>query len=147
MPESITSNQKTDRQYCSFARRVLAILYDGVILIGVLIFASAVALPFGNVNKVAFQDFWFTVWLFLAGFAYFGACWRYGAMTVGMRAWKILLISSDEKPVSWPRCLIRYVVALLSLSLFGIGFFWALGDSKSRAWHDLASKSLLIHNK
>lgn len=122
-------------------------LYDAVILLGVLIFASAVALPFGDVNKVAFQDLWFTIWLFFAGFVYYGSCWRYGAMTVGMRAWKILLISNDEKVVSWPKCLIRYLIALISLALFGIGFFWALADSKNRAWHDLASKSVLIHNK
>ena len=69
-------------------------LYDAVILLGLLMLASAVALPFGNREKVALHDFWFTLWLLLVCFAYLGGCWRYGGMTVGMRAWRIRLVSN-----------------------------------------------------
>jgi uncharacterized RDD family membrane protein YckC len=119
-------------------------LYDTVILLGVLVLASAVALPFGDAQKTALHDFWFTLWLLLVCFAYFGICWHYGGMTVGMRAWKIRLISSKTQTISWPSCLLRFLVALLSLSVLGLGILWALVDPKNRTWHDLAAKTLLI---
>ena len=122
-------------------------LYDTLILMGLMIIAAALALPFGNVQKVAFQDFWFTLWLFLVCFAYFAGCWRYGGMTVGMRAWRIRLISADAQKVSWICCLKRFLVGMVSLGVFGLGILWALGDSKNRGWHDLAARTLLIKTR
>jgi uncharacterized RDD family membrane protein YckC len=119
-------------------------IYDAVILVGLLIAASAIALPFGDTQKIAFQDFWFTLWLATVSFAYLGICWRYGGLTVGMRAWRVKLVSSDGRPVSWPVCLLRFLVGFASLGLFGIGILWALIDSKNRGWHDLAAHTLLV---
>ena len=139
-----TQNTGSDTVYCTLARRLFAMVYDAVILLGLLILASAVALPFGSVNKIALQDFWFTLWLLTVCFAYLGSCWRNGGMTVGMRAWKIKLISADKNLISWPGCLLRFLVAMVSLSFFGLGILWALVDKKNRGWHDLAAHTLLI---
>ena len=65
-------------------------------------------------------------------------------MTVGMRAWRVRLVGDGEQMVSWPRCLLRFLVGLVSLGAFGLGIFWALVDSKNRGWHDLAARTLLI---
>ncbi len=119
-------------------------LYDAVVMLGLLMLGTAIALPFGSVDKVAFQDFWFTLWLLGVCFAYLGSCWRYGGLTLGMRAWHIKLISGDDQIISWPRCLLRFFIGVISLSVFGIGILWALVDSKNRGWHDLAAYTLLI---
>jgi uncharacterized RDD family membrane protein YckC len=119
-------------------------LYDTFILLGLLIVATALALPFGDVNKVALHDFWFTLWLLVVCFAYLGGCWRYGGMTMGMRAWRLKLVSADDRLISWPRCLLRFLVGLVSLCPFGLGILWALVDSQKRGWHDLAARTLLI---
>lgn len=134
----------TDRVYCPLARRLLVMLYDTVILLGLLILATAVALPFGDVNKVAMRDFWFTLWLLAVCFAYLGGCWRYGGMTVGMRAWRVRLVSYDDHIISWPRCLLRFFVGMVSLGALGLGILWALVDSRNRGWHDLAARTILI---
>jgi uncharacterized RDD family membrane protein YckC len=118
--------------------------YDGVVILGLLMVASLVALPFGDTDKIAFQDFWFTLWLFAVCFAYLGACWRYGGMTLGMRAWRVRLISRDGQMISWPRCLLRFLAGVVSLSLFGVGILWALVDKKNRGWHDLIASTLLV---
>ena len=118
--------------------------YDAFIMLGLLILASAVALPFGDINKIALRDFWFTLWLFTVCFAYLGSCWRYGGMTVGMRAWRIRLASANSEIVSWPRCLLRFLVGMISLAVFGMGILWALVDKKNRCWHDLAAQTLLV---
>jgi len=119
-------------------------LYDGVILFGLLIIASAIALPIGNVEKVAFENFWFTLWLFLVCFAYLGGCWRYGGMTVGMRAWKVKLVSENGDVITWSRCLLRFLIALASAGAFGVGFLWVLVDRKKRSWHDLSARTVLL---
>lgn len=119
-------------------------LYDGVILLGLLVLASAIALPVGDLHKAAFQDFWFTLWLFVVCFAYLASCWRYSGMTVGMRAWRVRLVSPDAKTTSWPRCLLRFFVGIFSLGLFGLGVIWAMFDAQKRSWHDLAAGTLLI---
>ena len=122
-------------------------LYDAVIMLALLIVATAIALPFGDINKVALHDFWFTLWLFVVCFFYLAACWRYGGMTMGMRAWRVKLMSADEQVISWPRCLLRFLVGLVSLGAFGLGILWALVDSRNRGWHDLAARTLLIKTR
>jgi len=119
-------------------------VYDGVVLLGLLMIASAVALPFGGAGKVAFRDPGFTAWLLLVAFGYFGACWRYAGMTVGMRAWRIKLSGEDGGVIPWWRCLLRFVVAIVSLGLAGSGFAWALLDRKNRSWHDLAANTVML---
>jgi len=136
--------QLNESDYCRLPRRLLAMLYDAVVLLGLLMLAAAVALPFGDADKHAFQDFWFTLWLLAVCFAYLGVCWRYAGMTVGMRAWRIRLVSADEQLISWPRCFLRFLVGLFSLGAFGLGILWALVDSRHRGWHDLAARTLLI---
>lgn len=122
----------------------MAMLYDGIILLGLLIVATAVALPFGDTQKIAFQDPVFTLWLILVCFAYLAGFWRYGSMTLGMRAWRVRIVSNDGNRISWPRCLLRFLTALVSLAAFGLGFLWALLDKKKRCWHDLAGNTTLV---
>ena len=132
--------------YCALPRRLMIMLYDGVIMLGLLMLASAVALPFGETEKMAFRDIGFTLWLLLVCFIYLSACWRHGGMTVGMRAWRVKIVSQDGKRISWVACLLRFLTGLLSLTALGLGVFWALLDGKNRGWHDLASHTFLIYS-
>ena len=122
----------------------MAMLYDSVILVALLMVATAFALPFGDTQKIALQDFWFTLWLILVCFAYFAGCWRYGAMTLGMRAWHVRIVSYDGNTISWYRCVLRFLTGPVSLAALGLGFFWALLDQKNRCWHDFAGHTLLV---
>ena len=119
-------------------------VYDGIILLGLLMLASAIALPVGDLEKTAFRDFWFTLWLFVVCFAYLGACWRYAGMTVGMRAWRVKLVSTNGQPISWSSCLLRFIVGIISSATLGLGILWALFDRQKRGWHDVAANTLLI---
>ena len=119
-------------------------LYDGVIMLGLLMLASALALPLGGAGMIAFKDFWFTVWLLFVCFVYLGGCWRYGGLTIGMRAWRVKLVNENETIISWSVCLLRFLTSMVSLAALGMGFFWALFDKKNRTWHDRAAHTLLI---
>lgn len=121
----------------------MVMLYDGVILLGLLMLASAIALPFGGEGKMAFQDFWITLWLILVSAAYLTTGWRAG-MTLGMRAWRVRVINREGGSIPWLKCLLRFLVGIVSLGVFGLGIFWALFDRQKRGWHDLAANTLLI---
>lgn len=131
------------QNYCSMPVRLMVMLYDGVILLGLLMLASAIALPFGGEGKMAFHDPGMTLWLTIVCAAYLTTSWRAG-MTLGMRAWRVRLISRDGGRVPWSRCLLRFLVSLISLALLGLGFFWALYDRQKRGWHDITAHTLLI---
>ena len=76
--------------------------------------------------------------------AYFVVSWARGGQTIGMRAWRLRVIGADGEPLPWPRALLRFVVALVSLFAFALGFLWCLVDRDRRGWHDLAAGSRLV---
>jgi uncharacterized RDD family membrane protein YckC len=121
----------------------MIMFYDGVIILGLLVVASAIALPLGDADKMALQNVWFTLWLLSVCALYLTKSWRAG-MTLGMRAWRVRLVSEDGGAVSWPRCLLRFTIGLVSLGALGAGVLWALVDSENRTWHDLAARTLLV---
>ncbi|KAA2284990.1 RDD family protein [Arenimonas fontis] len=76
--------------------------------------------------------------------AYAVLSWRRGGQTLGMRPWRLKVVAADGRPAGTPALALRYLVATLSLAAAGLGFLWCLVDSDRRAWHDLASRTVLV---
>jgi uncharacterized RDD family membrane protein YckC len=76
--------------------------------------------------------------------AYFVVSWRRGGQTIGMRPWRLHVVSRDGRALDTPQALLRFAVALVSLAAAGAGFWWALFDAQRRTWHDLAARTLLV---
>lgn len=125
-------------------RRLAALLYDAVLLSGVLFAATLVLLPLRGGQAFAPNDAVYSLYLLAVGFGFFGWFWTHGGQTLGMRAWKIRLVAVDGGPVSWRQAWIRYAVAPLSLFCFGLGFFWASIQAEGRSWHDLAAGTRVV---
>jgi uncharacterized RDD family membrane protein YckC len=106
----------------------MAMTYDAVIITGLLLIAAAAVSPLG-------------VW-----FLYLALCWIHGGMTVGMRAWKIILLA-DHGTIDWKLCAVRFTVSIFSAFLLGAGFAWSLIDGQKRSWHDMASRSGLFRHR
>ncbi len=87
-------NKKTNGTPCSLFRRLLIMLYDGVIIVALLMLATAFAMLAGTGNHTAMQDPLYTAYLVLVWFAYLAWCWHTGGMTLGMRAWHVCI--TDE---------------------------------------------------
>lgn len=132
--------------YCGLMRRLMVMLYDSLIIVGLLMIASALALPFGDAEKIAFRDIGFTLWLVIVCFIYLAGCWQFAGMTVGMRAWRVKLIDADGGDISWLRCSLRFVTGCASIGVFGLGLLWSLFDRQKRCWHDIAGRTLLVKN-
>ena len=81
--------------------------------------------------------------LLAATAAYFVASWARGGQTIGMRAWRLRVVDEKGGALPWPRALLRFGVAIVSLGALGLGFLWCLIDRNGRAWHDMAARSIV----
>jgi len=127
--------------------RVLAGAYDLLPLLGLWFFAGALALGLSGGLLESHQDLrklltQVLVLAFSAG--YFVTSWTRGGQTIGMRAWRLRAVGDDGCSITPLRALLRFGVALISLAAAGIGFAWALHDSRQRTWHDLAARTVVI---
>lgn len=137
-------DQDKNQRYCGLLRRLLAMTYDGFIVMALLLLAGLIALPFSGPDVRAGRDPIFTSYLLLVWFTYFGWCWRQSGATLGMRAWRIQLVTGGGSVPSWSNCAMRFGVAFISALVAGLGFAWALWDQRRRCWHDIATGGYLV---
>lgn len=117
-------------------------LYDLVATLAIVMVLAMVAVALRGGTAIAEGDLIFRITLLIAHWLYFAYCWRFGCQTLGMRAWRVYLASS-ETPISWRTCLIRYITAWLSLLVLGAGFWMAQWHPARLAWHDRTSRTWL----
>ncbi|MDQ7075693.1 MAG: RDD family protein [Gammaproteobacteria bacterium] len=135
----------TEQSNCTPApllRRLAALFYDLFLLIAVLFFASALAVAI-NQAPIPKQNLGFQLYLLLVTYIFFAWFWTHGGETLGMRAWRLQLQSSQGGAITWRISLIRFMAAIPSLLFFGCGYWWVLIDPKKRSWHDRLSHSQL----
>lgn len=131
-------------QHCGLLRRLAAISYDLLLLIALDFVATAIFLVFTGGVAVESANPFFKLYLLLIAYVYFVWQWTHGGQTLGMRAWKIRVISSDAGPVTWKRAGLRFLLSLLSWAFAGTGYLWALFDPEKYTFHDRFSKTRLI---
>ncbi len=131
-------------QPATLIRRLAALTYDWVLLIGVLFGATAMVLMFRGGQALPPHSVWYSSYLIGIGAVFFSGFWAHGGQTLGMRAWQIKVVSVDGRPVRWRQGLLRSVTALAGASLLGLGYLWMLLDPQRRCWHDLASGTRVV---
>jgi uncharacterized RDD family membrane protein YckC len=131
-----------------FWRRIVAILYDSLLLIAACFLATAIALPLNNGEAFHSGQYIYPVYLIEISFGFFGWWWPHGGQTPGMKAWKLQLVSSNYSSTSninWKMATKRFVAALLSWATLGIGFVVILLSKHNLAWHDRLSNSYIVY--
>ncbi len=134
-----------------FMRRLGAIFYDSMLFgvsVGVLggIISTIVSRMMGLESippGSAVANILFIVNLGLL-FLLFGWFWTRGGQTLGMRAWKIRVVTNDGQPLNWQQAFFRFVAALFSWVFFAVGFLIAIFDAEKLGWHDRFSRTRLI---
>ncbi|MGR9044724.1 MAG: RDD family protein [Gammaproteobacteria bacterium] len=126
-----------------FFRRFAAQLYDGLLLVAVLFFATAVILPLNHGEAFTSDNVFYLAYLILVSFLFFGWFWTHGGQTLGLRAWKLKVLTTGQQPLNWKQALIRFAAAIVSWSVLGLGFLWILIDKHKFSWHDHLSKTAI----
>lgn len=133
------------------ARRLMALVYDALIIAGLWMvygfLAMMIASTFGGLNcHPEALDYTpcvggplYQLGLLAVTAAYFFWSWRAAGQTIGMRAWRMMLANNNGVQLSWRQCVIRALVAPVALACAGLGYFWGLVRSDGATWQDLAS--------
>jgi len=118
----------------------LAIFYDSLLIIAILLAATAILLPFNHGEAVSGPAY--TLYLLGLIFFYYGWFWHRAGQTLGMKTWKIRVINEYGRNPGWGESLLRWLFALLSAACFGLGYFWRLFTPCT--WHDRLSHTRVI---
>jgi len=126
----------------SLIKQLAAMIYDSLLIFAVLFFATAIALVFNHGEAIVSSN-WFSLYLLFMLYSYYAWFWQKSGQTLGMRAWKIRLVSESGDNPGWGVCYLRLVCALLSLLCLGCGYWWRL--FKPYTWHDRLSHTRVIN--
>jgi len=125
-------------------RRLAALFYDTLLLLGLWFIAVAVVLPLNHGQAFAPHNPLLTTYLLFVAFFFYGWFWMHGGQTLGMRAWKLQLRNLRPGPMSWWQILLRFLSAVPSGLLFGLGYLWILVDRRRLSWHDRLSETTIV---
>lgn len=139
-------------------RRFACMLYESILLFGVVFAASAVFFFVAYVFDVqspsersqlvlsGLQLWLFQAWtLTVVGF-YFVLCWRIGGQTLAMKTWHIRIIDAAGQRLSLLKGIARYVVSI-PLTFSGLNFVWSWFDRDKQFLSDRLAGTRLIQTK
>ena len=97
----------------SVRRRLAALLYEAVLLFGVVFFAGlAFGLATQQRNGLVHHNL-LAAWIALVVGAYFVWFWTHGGQTLPMKTWRLRLESSNGRPLNAVHALVRYALGWL----------------------------------
>ena len=138
-------------------RRLVAMLYDGLLLIAVWFITAGVlvwlypktGLPMDNVSGVevpvraALQGVLFPM-LLLVTWAFYAWFWLHGGQTLGMRAWKLLSRDVHRRPMTLLQTVTRFLAGCISTLLLGVGWLMALFPARQTLHDSLSSTETVV---
>ncbi len=127
----------------SIWRRFGAILYDSFLVLAILIIMS---LPLYNFDlqgseslKITMQIYYYFITQYF--FVWF---WVNNQGTLGMKTWKIKIVSDNEEPLTYKKAVVRFNIAILSFLFFGLGFLISIFREDRKCLHDFISRTNLV---
>lgn len=148
----------------SLVKQFLAMLYDSFLLVAVLFIATAILLPFNDGKAIT--GALFSVYLLLVVFIFYTWFWHKSGQTLGMKVWKIRIITDDGYNPPWSVSFLRLIFATLPPAVFIVlnylfeflpgnrttaaiavliflsGYLWRLFTPNT--WHDRLSQTRVV---
>ncbi len=127
-----------------FYKRLAAMFYDGILILAILLIGTGFALIFTKGKPIFPGNIYYQIFLITLIALFFIGFWCHGGQTIGMKAWKLHLLTQDERPLSYPQALLRFILAIPSLLFFGMGFLWLFFDKDKLTIYDRFSKTKIM---
>jgi len=124
-------------------RRLAVMFYDLLLLLAILLVAIALALMFSR-GTFTYHNPFFRTFIFMLSFGFYTWFWLHGGQTLGMRTWRLRVQQRNGAPITVWQAVLRYMTAIPSLALGGIGFFWMLVDREKLTLYDRLSGTTLV---
>lgn len=137
MPDDSSAAGRLQVELAGLRRRLASLLYEALLLLGVLGLTFMVPLLIIGVGWHYTPPGWAEwLYLFIVLGVYFLWYWRRGGQTLAMQTWRLRLVDADTGRGLSPRQgVLRYVLAWPSV-LTGVGLLWALVDRDRQFLHD-----------
>ncbi|MEQ1776262.1 MAG: RDD family protein [Burkholderiales bacterium] len=131
----------------SLKRRLLSLIYESLILAALLLFGALPVVILTREWDHAVARAALQIWLLGLCGLYYVWQWARVGQTLPMKTWRLQLLSHDGSPVTVARAMLRYVLALGSTALLGMGFLWALIDRDRHFLHDRLAGTRIINTE
>jgi uncharacterized RDD family membrane protein YckC len=132
-----------------FGRRLAALLYDALLLAALLMVFTAGALFFTHGAALVPATVGAWVYLYRAGLVlliagYYLLNWLRSGQTLGMRAWRLRVVTESGKPLAWSAAALRALFGALAWAPAALGVLWLYVDRDHLALHDRLSKTRVV---
>jgi len=139
----------TEAAPAGLLRRLGAMLYDSLLLLAVLMIATAAFLPLTGGEALDADahpalEFVYRAVLVLLIVGYYGIFWTRRGQTLGMASWRLQIERDDGATLDWRDTTLRLAAAILSWLPLGLGYLWIAIDPQQRAWHDRLSRTRIL---
>ena len=138
----MSSNPAENFPSASLWRQFAAMVYDSLLIVALLFLAFGILVAL-NRGEAVEPNIGFTFYLVFVVFTFYAGFWHKSGQTLGMRAWKIKIVSEFGGNPSWGIGYLRLMFALLSIACLGLGYWWRL--FKPYTWHDRLSQTRIVH--
>jgi uncharacterized RDD family membrane protein YckC len=140
----------TSGESAGFARRLAALAYDWLVLLGVLLLFTAPVVMWVAHGELTYQGIGAWVYLYRAALlailcGYYLLNWLKSGQTLGMRAWRLRVVSDAGAPLSWRPALKRLLFSVPAWGLAGLGVLWLYFDAEHVALQDRLSNTRVVH--
>jgi uncharacterized RDD family membrane protein YckC len=129
-----------DYPSASLFKQLAAMVYDSLLILAILFIAVGITILFNQ--GVAIDPPLVYIYFVIVIFVFYGWFWNKSGQTLGMRAWKIQIVSEIGGYPSWPVTFLRLVFAMFSIVCLGMGYWWRI--FKPYTWHDRLSQTKVI---
>jgi len=115
--------------------------YDWLLLASLLFAVTLVLIIVRGGTPIASGTLWYSLLMIAVAFSFYGWCWTHGGQTLGLRAWKLRVVTAEGGPLSWRSAAARFAASATLLLPPGLGLVWSLINSDRRCWHDRLSRT------
>ena len=125
----------------SLWRHLIVMSYDLLLLLACLLFATLPIVALNHGQAIHDGNPFFMLYLLSITFLFYGWFWTHGGQTLGMRTWRVRLVSRQGNTISWRQALFRFIAAALAWLPFGLGIVWPYIFRNQLSWPDALSAS------
>jgi uncharacterized RDD family membrane protein YckC len=127
----------------SFFRHLAIMAYDLLLLASVLLVAGFIAVAFNGGEAISSSNPFFMLYILGVSFFFYGWFWTHGGQTLGMRAWKVYLVSNQQYEITWLQAALRFITTIISWLPLGMGYWWQYTGKDKLSWPDYFSGTRL----
>ncbi len=125
-------------------RRLASLCYELLLLTAILIVTGWAFVILARALDPALKRPLLQLWLLAVTAVYFVYCWTHNGQTLPMKTWRLRIVTRDGSAVGPRQGIGRFLFALLSIGLCGMGWAWAFIDRDHQFLHDRLAGTRIV---